>query len=382
MKKVVIGIEINNNAGRGVLGGILKYVSSHDHWHVKILSCPEALTAVAVRHCQESGVDGIIVNHVGDPDTANELRSTPIPVSAVDIEHPQILGRRSKIAFIGNRNDIIGELGARKFLALGRFRSFAFIAHPNAPAWSENRKSGYCTELKRHKITPVILTGGFTDELLRLPRPTAVMAAWDYKAIEVLETCREHGLRVPDDVAVIGVDADPLICGFTNPSLTSIAPDFDRLGYCAAAALDAMMSGHKLRRKNNVLCRPTGLVERASTRFIPPATALIHRANEIIERDAVHGLTVQDLALRLGVSQQLLALRFRQFEKRSVRETILTNRLGHVKEKLGRSHADLTTIAHECGFNSANRLAHVFKQRFGLSPSTFARKVAAKIKAG
>ena len=376
MKKVALGIEINNNAGRGVLGGILKYISTHGQWHVKILSYPDSLSADVVRRLQENGFDGVIVNHAGDMDTANELRSTPLPLSVIDIEHPQILRRRAKIALIENKNDSIGELGARKFLALGKFRSFAFIAHPNNPAWSEDRKAGFCAELKRHKITPVILANDFTGELLRLPRPTAVMAAWDYKAIEVLETCREHGLRVPDDIAVIGVDADPLICGFTNPSLTSIAPNFDRLGYCAAAALDAMMFGRKLRGRNTVLCRPTGLVERASTRFVPPATALIHRASEIIERDAVHGLTVQDLALRLGVSQQLLALRFRQFEKRSAREMILTKRLELVKDKLSRPHADLTTIAHECGFNSANRLAHVFKQKFGLSPGAFARKAA------
>ena len=374
MKKVAIAIEINNNAGRSIMGGILKYVSAHSQWHVKILSYPETLSAETVRQVRENDVDGLILNHVGDEVTADEIRTTSIPVSVVDVNHPLILRRRTKIAFIKSRNDVVGALGARKFLSLGRFRSFVFVAHPEAPAWSEDRKAGYCAELKKHKIAPIVLDGDIIGELLHLPRPIALMAAWDYKAIEVLENCREHGLRVPEDVSVIGVDADPLVCGFTIPSLTSVEPDFERLGYCAAAALDAMMSGHKLRTRNVVLCRPKRLVERASTRFLPPAAALLHHAKEIIERDAVHGLSVQDLARRLGVSQQLLALRFRQFENRSVRETIIDTRLGCVKTRLAQPYTDLASIARDCGFHSANRLAHLFKKRFGLSPGAFARQ--------
>ena len=377
MRKVSIGIEINNSAARDVLGGILKYVSTHNQWNVKIFSHPETLSAQVIRRAKEDGFDGIIVNHINSQATADELQSVPIPVAVAGIEQSRLPNRRMKVAFINNKNDLVGALGAQKFLSLGKFQSFVFVSHPEKPAWSEDRKDGFCAELKRHKIVPVVLSGDFADELMRQPRPTAVMAAWDYKAIEVLEFCRARGLHVPDDVSVIGVDADPLICGFTNPPLSSVAPDFERLGYCAAAALDAMMAGRKLRVKNIVLCRPKGLIERTSTRFLPPAAALLHHAKEIIERDAVHGLTVQGLALRLGVSQQLLALRFRQFEKRSVRETILNAKLNHVKAKLKHPYVNLAAIAKECGFNSSNRLAHLFKQRFGISPGAFAQQVQA-----
>lgn len=382
MKKVALGIEINNNAGRGILGGILKYISNRSQWHIRLLSYPETLSATSVRQLMANGIDGLIVNHVGDEATARELKAIPIPVSFIDVDHPFIRKRRTKTAFIGNKNEVIGSLGAKKFLSLGKFRSFAFISHPKGPSWSETRQSGYCTELKKHGINPLVLVDAFTDRLMRLPRPIAVMAAWDYKAIEILETCRELGLRVPDDVSVIGVDADPLICGFTNPSLSSVAPDFERLGYCAAAALDAMMSGRKTKEPNNILCHPKGLVERASTRFLPPAAALIHHAKEIIERDAVHGLSVQDLAMRLGVSQQLLALRFRQYEKMSIRDTILETRLGHVKELLKHTKRNFAAVAKESGFNSANRLAHLFKDKFGLSLGEYARLQSCRAGAG
>jgi len=153
MKKVALGIEINNNAGRGVLGGILKYISGHGQWHIRLLTYPETLSAAAIRQARAGGINGIIVNHLGDEATARELKSAPIPVSFVDIDLPMIRSRRAKTAFVGNRNDIVGALGARKFLSLGKFRSFVFLAHPDRHVWSEERKSGYCTELKNRTGT-------------------------------------------------------------------------------------------------------------------------------------------------------------------------------------------------------------------------------------
>lgn len=375
MKKVAIAIEINNNAGRGVLGGILKYISGQGQWHIKLMSYPETMTAATIRSAKSNGFDGIIVNHAGDAAMARELRKVPLPVSAVDVSNPTIRKRRTKIAFADHQNREVGELGARKFLSLGKFRSFAFVAHPDKPDWSEERRRGFSQELQKHGIAPLVLReADFLVRLRELPRPVALMAAWDYKAVEVMESCREAGLRIPEDIAVIGVDADPLLCGFTNPPLTSIAPDFERLGYLAAAALDAMMSGRKLDRANHVVCRPKGVVERESTRFLPPAEALLRRAQEIIARDAPKGLTARDLALRLGVSQQLLALRFRQFEKKSVRERIIEAKLDHVREMLQRTDRNFAAVARNCGFNSVNRLAHLFKERCGESLGEYARR--------
>lgn len=377
MKTVMINIEINNNAGRGILCGILKYTSTRGQWLIRLLSHPNGMSKASIRQAQANGVDGIITNNVTTEAIAKELNLTQIPISFVDVHHPAIRKRQTKTAFVDNKNATIGAIGAKKFLSLGRFRSYVFIGHPERPTWAEERKIGYCTELKKHHITPTVLIDDISTKLTKLPRPVAIMAAWDYKAIEVLESCRKQNLRVPADVSVIGVDADPLLCGFTNPSLTSVAPDFERLGYCAAAALDAMMSGRKIKSANVILCRPKGVVERASTKFLPPAASLVHHAKEIIERDAVHGLTVHDLTARLGISQQLLSLRFRQVEKKSVQETILSTKLLHAQALLGEDYSSLSSVAHACGFNSANRLAHLFKQRYGMSLGAFARKARA-----
>ena len=377
VKKVLIGIEVNNNAGRCVLGGILKFVSGSGRWNVSLMSCPETLTARTVRSARFADVDGIIVNHLRNDETARALRDIDVPVSAVDLYNPILAERRRRIAFVGNDNLKIGAWGARKLLSLGRFRSFAFVPYRETAPWSDDRMRGFVEELRRHgRRNVTILDGDDVRALEKLPRPAAVMTAWDYKAVQVLEKARELNLKVPQDIAVIGVDADPLICSFTNPSLTSVAPDFERLGYCAAAALDAMMDGRKLEKPQVVRCRPKEIIERDSTRSLPPVEALLQRAKEIIARDAEHGLTVRDLALRLGVSQQLLALRFRQFESRSVRETILAAKLERVRACLRETDRNFAAVAKACGFRSANRLAHLFRERFGLSMRDYARHAA------
>lgn len=374
MKKVAIGIEINNNAGRGVLGGILKYISGRGDWNIKLMSYPETMSAAVIRDAKANGFNGILVNHVGDTATALELARTPLPLSAVDIHDKGVRRRKKRTAFVGNRNREIGALGAKKLLSLGQFRNFVFVGHPARPVWSEDRRDGFCDELARHGLTATtLLHDDIRQALTALPRPLAVMTAWDYKAIEVLENCREIGLDVPSDIAVIGVDADPLVCGFTTPPLTSVAPNFERIGYCAAAALDAMMNGHKTGSVNFIDCKPLDVVERASTKFLPPVEALLKHALDIIQRDAIRGLSVRDLAMRLGVSQQLLALRFRQYEQKSVRDLILDTRLEHVKELLKHTHRDFAAVAKESGFNSANRLAHLFKEKIGLSLGEYAR---------
>ena len=191
------------------------------------------------------------------------------------------------------------------------------------------------------------------------------------KAIEIMGYARKLGFSIPDQIAVVGVDADPIVCGFSHPSLTSIEPDFERMGYAAAAALDAMMSGRKLNSVNRISCPPKGVVERASTYFLPPGKSLVDQAKTIVAQDATRGLSVKALSARLKVSPQLLALRFRQFGGTTPQNLILQTRLEQAKKLMRNPKIKLDAIAKQCGFSSKNRLFHVFKERFGITIGDF-----------
>ena len=372
MKNVLMCYDAANYASRCVIMGVQKFTTQKSDWNVRMLSFPEVLTADMVLRAPAEGYNGILLPLFTEPDVADAIAKTPLPVSFRTIDHLLTPQRNKKVAEVSIDDTAIGAMGARHFLELGKFNSYAFVPHSDAPYWSEQRMNGFITELKRHEIRATVLFGGGTpQEIADLPKPAAVMAAWDYKAIEIMGYARKLGFSIPDQIAVIGVDADPIVCGFSHPPLTSIEPDFERMGYAAAAALDAMMCGRKLNSVNRISCPPKGIVERASTYFLPTGKSLVDQATTIVKQEAARGLSVKALSARLKVSPQLLALRFRQFGGTTPQNLILQTRLEHAKRLMKNPKIKLDAIAEQCGFSSKNRLFHVFKERFGMTIGEF-----------
>ena len=372
MKNVLMCYDAVNYASRCVIMGVQKFIMQKGDWIVRVLSSPEILTADMVRLAPADGYNGILLPLFTEPDVADAIAQTPLPVSFRKIDHMRTPQRKKNVAVVSIDDTAVGAMGARHFLGLGKFNSYAFVPHTEAPYWSEQRMNGFIKELKRHDISTTVLSnGGTPQEIADLPRPAAVMAAWDYKAIEIMGYARKLGLSIPDQIAVVGVDADPIVCGFSNPPLTSIEPDFERMGYAAAAALDAMMCGRKLNSINRISCPPKGIVERASTYFLPPGKSLVDQAKTIITQEATKGLCVKALSARLKVSPQLLALRFRQFGGTTPQNLILQTRLEQAKKLMRNPKIKLDAIAEQCGFSSKNRLFHVFKERFGITIGDF-----------
>ena len=374
MKNVLLCYEAANYASRCVIMGVQKFITQKGDWNVRVVSFPEVLTADMVRRAPNGGCDGILLPLIAGPDVAEALAESPLPISFRSVDHRLMPKRKKAVAAVAIDDVAVGALGAHHFLKLGKFSSYAFAPHVDKPYWSVARAKGFVTELKRHGIQATVLSGGGTpQEIANLPKPAAVMAAWDYKAIEIMGYARKAGFRIPDQIAVIGVDADPIVCGFTNPPLTSIEPNFERMGYAAAAALDAMMRGCKLHAVNKVSIPPRGIVERASTYFLPSGQTLVDKAKTIIRQEFSKGLSVKALAIRLKVSPQLLALRFRQFSKTTPHGLILEARLEKAKTLLKNPVLKMDAIAAQCGFKSKNRFFHAFKERCGVTAGDFRR---------
>ena len=372
MKYVLICYSPKNYASRCVLTGIQKFVAHTGDWIMRPVSFPEVLTADMIRRAPENKFDGILFPDVKSADVARAIAESPLPIALDSPRFKCIPSRKNAIATVDICNREVGRLAARHFLELGTFMSYAFAPFPDAPIWSKDREKGFISELARHDIRATVLTNGGTPaEIAALAKPSAIMASHDYKAIEIMGYARKLGFAIPNQIAIIGVDADPIVCGFTNPPLTSVEPDFERLGYAAAAALDSMMRGRKLNGINKVCCPPKGIVERESTFFLPTGHALVNRALTIIANEASNGLSVKSLAARLHVSPQYLSLRFRQFKQTSPRELIIQTRLDKVKSMLRDSMAKPNTIASQCGFSSANRLFHLFRERFDMTMHTY-----------
>ncbi len=209
--------------------------------------------------------------------------------------------------------------------------------------------------------------------LRRLKPPVGLMAVHDYRARVVIDECRLLGLRVPEDVAVVGVDNDPSVCDFAQPTLTSIARHAWRNGYEAAAMLDTLMAGGTPVR-DEVLIVPEGVVRRQSTDTIvieqPDVAAAVHYMRDHLDEP----LGIAQVVAQLAISRRRLEQRFRRTLHCTPHEYLCRLRIERAKEWLSRpERVKLHHVASECGFASAARLRLVFQRFTGQTPMAFRR---------
>lgn len=216
--------------------------------------------------------------------------------------------------------------------------------------------------------------------LKSLPKPVGVFAANDNRGRQVLEVCRTHGLRVPQDVAVIAVDNDELLCRLSSPFLTSIEQGARRLGFEAAKLLDRSMEGKNLTRKSQkrLLIDPIGVVTRNSTEVLATEDAKVKEAIEFIANHFGEGIKVGHVVKAVGVSRSRLEWRFKKALGCTIRTGIRRYQLDRARRLITDTKMPLKEIASVTGFPSVQHMTTVFGNRFGESPARYRASVLVK----
>ena len=374
MKKVIVSLSSDSNASRECIIGIFNYVNSGHPWEIHIVPDPlgqvdGGMTPRTIDNAIADGINGIITGL--DVHTAgfDRMVSSGIPVVLNLTPHDWTPPKNAPISILHNDDISVGRIGARHLKGKGKFSTFAFVPLERKCFWSTFRNRGFWLELTKWGITPRIFRRGresLGEWIAGLPKPAAIMTASDCEALNIMETCRNNGIKVPEQVAVLGVDNDSFYCSASRPQLSSVHPNHVEMGRRAAAELDRLMRNLPPRR--NILIPPIGLVERESTKTIPPAGHLIKEALSYISSHYKEGITVKSVAQHLGISEALLRLRFRTIHGKSVRDIILDTRLNAAQSMLKDTKKSIMQIAEECGFASPCRLSHFLTQRTGLSP--------------
>ena len=383
-RNVLITFDISSIAGRDQLAGVLRYLREKPNWVPRIISRAVDFTPEIVRNARDEHIDGIIINHVGSPETEDALAASDIPLAVIGIRNPKLIARKKAIALIRNDNVETGRIAARHFLPPGNFRAYGHIpAAQSTDEWSVSRETGFRDELLRNHVDALTFPQSanpgteasrqaLTEWLRNLPKPAAVLASWDYPAMQVLEICRAEKIRVPQDIAVLGVDNDPMICDATTPPLSSIPFDYEKEGYESAAALDTLLEKPARREKPvTVACLPLSVFPRESASRPAPASDLLKRALRYIAKNAAKGISTRDVATALGVSQSLLSLRFREYANYSVMDAILDARLKKVCDLLSSTNRSIQDITVAAGFRNANYLKDIFRRRFKMTMSDY-----------
>jgi LacI family transcriptional regulator len=296
------------------------------------------------------------------------------------------------VARVAADSAAVGALAADHFLTRG-FRHFAFYEADQRPG-EVQRRDGFekflaARGFKSHRIgepaaRAARLWTGRQDleqilgrQLAALPKPVAVTAEYDDRAINVVDAALAAGLRVPEQVAVLGVDNDELRCPFAPVPLSSIDNDEELIGYEAARQLQSLMDGNPAPNQP-VLVKPKRVVVRQSTNILAIAHEHVASALRMIWENYTEPIDSKRVASEIPLSYTQLHESFVKHVGHSMAEEIERRRVEHAQMLLASGDEKLSEIARKSGFGSADRMGRVFKRRLNITPSDLRSQHAAE----
>ena len=374
MKRVAVALRMAGIAGQDKLNGIFEHLSQGHRWQMSLYRTNNEFTAETVRRDLRNGVDGFIVS-LPDADAAlSALAKASVPTVLINTSSKAIEKRQQNLFFVDGDQSSAGREAATEFLRQGRYKSFGYVCYSQPFDWSVERGRAFKDRIEQENETVSFFNHDIPMEkwLRGLKKPCAVLASCDDDAYNVLDACRAASLRIPKDVAVLGVGNDPILCENSEPRLSSVQPDFVGEGRLAARLLERMMSDAKRKHPINVVARThlvgiRGIVRREST---PPESysgLMVQKAITFINRKALSGIEVDDVARHLRISRSLLDKRFRKHLGASVYDMIIRIRLDEAERRLRTTDDRIGQIAVACGWKTPNALKNLFKRKYGLS---------------
>lgn len=379
MKTVLFFISSTRHTCGNRLEGIYRYACTRG-WHVQVVE--RAFRKVNVRDQLDFWKPiGIIAECGSGADELNAAAFGNVPAVYFDADRAV----RGEGCYIGSDSSAIGRLAARHLLSLD-LPNYAFAAFRLPLFWARERREAFVEAIEtagkgsfvfdpEREQRPDVRQRQMTNWLRHLPRPCGLFAANDYVGEEIVNICRQLGLSVPDDIAVLGVDNDEQICESLVPTLSSIAPDFVHGGYLAAEMLGQLIDGKK--PKKTVVRFETGtVVVRQSTRRIVCDRSRVTAAVEMIRKRVVEGLSVSDVVAFMGEPRRTAEMHFREATGHSIHEEIDDVRFAKVFELLRNPFQSLGAIPDLCGFSTGVALRKAFRLRTGLSMRDWRKSAA------
>lgn len=364
---------------RNVLRGIRRYAESQPRWvFMTIAAEPRALKALA-----EFRPAGLIAA-VDTEALAKSLAAS----RRVVVDVSAILHRSLPFPRVGVDNREVGRLAAQHFLERG-LRQFAFVGNPDWH-YSTAREEAFCNLIGQvhgkvarfhDRMEHTFDARGQQQPLDRrvhrwlsaLPKPIGVFTPNDLWGVRVTEVCRQNDLRVPEDVAVLGVDNDDLFCELARPPLSSVIVPAERIGHEAAALLDRLLSGEKPPQEP-ILLPPLGVVVRRSTDVLAIDDPDVVQAIRFIREHAHLPLQVADVLKEVPVGRRTLERRFHQTLGWGLWAEMRRVHVDRAKRLLAETDLPVKTVAQQSGFTDFRHLAVVFRDELGLSPTAYRRQ--------
>ena len=373
--KVVVALTTQSYAGQRKLAGIFRFLSGKYLWDMTLLRSTQELTLDFIYRTKHES-NGYIVSIHESAEIRQALVKTGKPIIFLDDTDLRSIAKNNNASFLKTNQNAIGAAAASYFLGQARFATFAFVYPIGKPHWSRGRAEGFIGTLARRKLTASVYTSegaaSDADDLANwinaLPKPAAIFAAFDDRAVDVINACHTCGISIPKDVMILGAGDDALICNSCRPTLSSVKIQFEEHGFMAARELQSKMM--QSANRNKILDTPSDftVTQRQTTTSRIAAAAIVHDGLAFISDYATSGINVSDVVCRLNVSRRLADLRFRQSTGKSILQTIIERKVCVAKQLLESTLLPIAEIASRSGFCSANYFKNVFVRTCGLPP--------------
>lgn len=325
--------------------------------------------------------DGLITEWL--PEKTESLLAMVPGISTVivdtDFQYPGVVS-------VDVDDEAVGREAARALQQSG-LRHFACLG--NGQPYSDQRIKGFSDRVGKEGTVTVHTESGFEDtrysesfvrpsEALRkwlaeLPRPIGIFAVHDPLGRYLCGACQQLGIKVPDEVSVIGANNDELVCGLTHPMLSSVSIPWNAIGEVVGMSMQDLLSGTGDVLLEPRLVPPGGVILRHSANHFSVDDVMLRRAMSYLSDRLQDPVNVTTLCSELRVARRTLERKFREHYRCTPWEMLCQLRVNHAKRLLAETNHPISLVAELCGFNEPEQMTVVFKRLTGLPPSKYRR---------
>ncbi|WP_232101247.1 AraC family transcriptional regulator [Gimesia panareensis] len=361
------------------MNGIRQFIAENEEWSVFLM--PRSLDSQIPDWISRWKGDGIL-SRTTSQEMADAITASGIPT--VELRSTKL---KHSFPFLGIDNRAMGRMVAEHFLERG-IRHFG-VYEIGIEVYFEERRDNYIQTIEEAGFEVSVFSGAEDSEAPRewekhqeqmanwvrgLPKPVGIMACTDQLGFWLLDACDRAGISVPDEVAVVGVENDEILCMMARPPLSSVAFNSARIGYEAAALLSRLMKGDPAPQEPFMI-DPLGIVTRQSSDVVAVDDPDLARALRFIRENACRGIQVADILKQVPLSRTALERQMKAAIGRSPKAEILRNQLERAKELLASTELSLAQISERVGFRHAQHFSTIFKEKLGETPGAYRAKM-------
>lgn len=380
-KRVLLWLTVSNTVGRDVFRGVYQYTRLHaPDWEIQHAERLQNDLNTALSW----EFDGLI-GPFNTQSTADAAEAAYYPF-CVNLHGSQPFNRLPQV---GTSDYAIGVMAANYFLNR-HFNHFCYLGYPGLRL-SDERWNGYFETLARQGKTADQLSSPDMDWsqgapkgywewvasalpgwITQQPRPLALFMDCDARSESIYKICKDRHLKIPDDIALLGVNDEDIFCHNKIPPLSSIRVPSRMAGYRAAQILDHLFKTGKPPARPLFL-EPETVVERGSTALFSVSDPQLAKALQFITENAARKISVSQIAAAAGLSRRVLEKRFRIHLNSSPLAEKQRAQIEMAKNTLRETDLSLEAVAEITGFSSGNYLSQLFKKTTGQPPGTYRR---------